>query len=113
MEEQENQKNLPKSVHWNIKLGGSFENLYGNKLLEGKAYDQLQTEGRTLLLIRGSLSINALRTCVYIYFRQLSSFRAPALWLTVATCHIQYTFLTLLVMARWGPNKGRGLKPSG
>ena len=36
--------------------------------------------------------------CVYIYIRQLSSFRAPTLWfidLTVATCHIQYTFLSL------------------
>ena len=38
-----------------------------------------------------SLFLNALRACVYIYFRQLSSFRAPTLWLidlTVATCHI-------------------------
>ena len=45
-----------------------------------------------------SLSINALRACVYIYIRQLSSFRAPTLWfidLTVATCHIRYTFLSL------------------
>ena len=43
-------------------------------------------------------SINALRDCVYIYIRQLSSSRAPTLWfmdLTVATCHIQYTFLRL------------------
>ena len=48
---------------------------------------------------RGFLSINALYTCVYIYIRQLSSFRAPALWfinLTVDTCHIQYIFLSLL-----------------
>ena len=48
--------------------------------------------------MRGSLSINALRACVYIYIRQLSSFRAPTLWfidLTVATYHIQYTFLSL------------------
>ena len=47
---------------------------------------------------RGSLSINALRTCVYIYNWQLSSFRAPMLWfvnLTVATCHTQYIFLSL------------------
>ena len=39
-----------------------------------------------------------LRTCVYIYIRQLSSFRVPTLWFidpTVATCHIQYTFLSL------------------
>ena len=43
-------------------------------------------------------SINALHACVYIYIRQLSSFRAPKLWiidLTVTTCHIQYTFLSL------------------
>ena len=35
---------------------------------------------------------------IIIYIRQLSSFRAPTLWLidlTVATCHIQYTFLSL------------------
>ena len=35
---------------------------------------------------------------VDIYIRQLSSFRAPTLWfidLTVATCHIQSTFLSL------------------
>ena len=46
----------------------------------------------------GSLSINALHDCVYICIRQLSSFRAPTLWfidLTVATCHIQSTFLSL------------------
>ena len=51
-----------------------------------------------LAVSRSSLSINALRACVYIYIRQLSSFRAPTLWfidLTVATCHIQYTFLSL------------------
>ena len=34
-------------------------------------------------LRRGSLSINALRACVYIYIRQLSSFRAPTLWLSI------------------------------
>ena len=42
------------------------------------------------------VSINALCACLYIYIRQLSS--APTLWfidLTVATCHIQYTFLSL------------------
>ena len=45
-----------------------------------------------------SVLINALCACVYIYIRQLSSFRTPMLWfidLTVATCHIQYTFLSL------------------
>ena len=39
-----------------------------------------------------------IRACVCIYIRQLDSFRAPTLWfidLTVATCHIQYTFLSL------------------
>ena len=38
-----------------------------------------------------SLRISALRACVYIYIRQLSSFRAPTLRfinLTVTTCHI-------------------------
>ena len=48
--------------------------------------------------LRTSLSINALRACVYIYIRQLSNFRAPTLWfidVTVATCHIQYAFLSL------------------
>ena len=47
---------------------------------------------------RSSLGINALRACVYIYIRQLSSFRATTLWfidLAVATCYIQYTFLSL------------------
>ena len=48
--------------------------------------------------LKKPLSINALRACVYIYIQQLSSFRAPTLWfisMTVATCHIQYTFLSL------------------
>ena len=48
--------------------------------------------------LKEALSINALRACVYIYIRQLSPFRAPTLWfidLTVPTCHIQYTFLSL------------------
>ena len=47
---------------------------------------------------KSTLSINAFCACVYIYIRQLSYFRAPTLWfidLTVATCHIQYTFLSL------------------
>ena len=42
--------------------------------------------------------VSRLRARVYIYIRQLSSFRAPTLWfidLTVATCHIQHTFLSL------------------
>ena len=45
----------------------------------------------THLFCNRSLSINALRACVYSYIRQLSSFRAPTLWfidLTVATCLI-------------------------
>ena len=50
------------------------------------------------MFIKEALSINALRACVYIYIRQLSSFRAPTWWfidLTVTACHIQYTFLSL------------------
>ena len=48
-------------------------------------------------ILKEALSINALRACVYIYIRQLSSFRAPTLWfidLTLTTGHIQYTFLS-------------------
>ena len=41
-----------------------------------------------------ALSINALCTFVYIYIWQLSSLRA-FIDLTVATCHIQHTFLSL------------------
>ena len=54
--------------------------------------------------LRRTLGINPLRTCVYIYIRQLSSFRAPMLWLinlTVATCRIQYTFLSLCQFCSW------------
>ena len=50
------------------------------------------------LLLKDSLSINAYCACVYIYIQQLSSFRPPTLWfidLTVAACHIQYTFRSL------------------
>ena len=32
---------------------------------------------------RSSLAVNALRACLYIYIRQLSSFRAPTLWLSI------------------------------
>ena len=45
-----------------------------------------------------ALSINALHACVYICIWQLSSIRVPMLWfinLTVATCRIQHTFLSL------------------
>ena len=48
----------------------------------------------------GSLSINALHTCVYIHIWHLSSFRVPTLWfidLTVATWHIQYTSELMLI----------------
>ena len=34
---------------------------------------------------RFSQYINALRACVYIYIRQLSSFRAPTLWFIALT----------------------------
>ena len=49
--------------------------------------------------ITEALSINALHACVFIYIRQLSTFRAPKLWfinLTVTTCHIQYPFLEFM-----------------
>ena len=49
------------------------------------------------------LSINDLCACVYIYIQQLSSFRAPTLWfidLSLATCHIQHTFLRLAMLAQ-------------
>ena len=54
--------------------------------------------------IKEALSINALRACVYIYIRQLSSYRVPMLWfidLTVATCHNQYTFLSSDQRSSW------------
>ena len=50
------------------------------------------------LIFKGALTVNYLCAYVYIYIWQLSSFRVPTLWfidLTVATCHIQYTFLSL------------------
>ena len=41
--------------------------------------------------------MNALRVCVYIYIWQLIAVRAPTWFidLIVATCHIQYIFLSL------------------
>ena len=51
-----------------------------------------------LKLQLSSFSINTLHACGSIYIQQLRSFRAPTLWfinLTVATCHIQCTFLSL------------------
>ena len=50
----------------------------------------------------------SLHACVYIYIWQLSSFRAPKLWfidLTVATCCIQYTFLSLCLFFHEKTNK--------
>ena len=61
-------------------------------------YTWNRTKRNTGQQLRSSLSINALRAFVSIFIRQPSSFRAPTLWfndLTVATCHIQYTFLSL------------------
>ena len=58
----------------------------------------LGSSARKAAWFKEALSINVLRACVYIYNRQLSSFRVPTLWfigLTVATCHIQYTCLSL------------------
>ena len=49
--------------------------------------------------VKEALSVLMLCAPVFIfYIRQLSSFRMPTLWfadLTVTTCHIQYTFLSL------------------
>ena len=49
---------------------------------------------------RAFCGINTLHACVFIiYIWQLGSFRASTLWfidLTVASCHIQYTFLSSL-----------------
>ena len=70
-----------------------------------KRHNQLkkQQDAQASLLAKikvllSDLFIFTLRACVYIYIRQLSSFMAPTSWfidLTVATCHIQYTFLSL------------------
>ena len=50
---------------------------------------------------RAFCGINTLHACVFIiYIWQLGSFRASTLWfidLTVASCHIQYTFLSSLL----------------
>ena len=57
-----------------------------------------QTPGLLTGSLRSSLSLDALCVRAYISIRQLSSFRASTLWfldLAVATCHIQYTFLSL------------------
>ena len=62
------------------------------------------------IVVKETLSINALRSCVYIYIRRLSSFRSLTLWfidLTVATCHIQYTFLSLCQFFREKTDKTR------
>ena len=69
------------------------------QLKEIKCHDTWNMEKFHFLYLKeaSSLSINDLRTCVYIYIWQLSSFRAPTLWfidLTVAACHIQNTFLS-------------------
>ena len=62
------------------------------------------------------IGINALRACVYVYVWQFSSFRAPMLWfidMAVATCHIQYTFLSLChfhMIQKWPPTVTRRAK---
>ena len=57
-------------------------------------------KARTLeIMVISALSELMICAPVFIfYIQQLSSFRAPTLWfidLTVATCHIQYAFLSL------------------
>ena len=52
---------------------------------------------KIFIIVKALRVLNALHACVYIYIR-LSSFRVPTLWFiypTVATCHIQYIFLSL------------------
>ena len=49
------------------------------------------------IFLRFEEALSVLMLNVYIYVRQLSSFRAPTLWfidLTVATCRLQYTFMS-------------------
>ena len=61
---------------------------------------------KTVLLFKHSLSLLT-QTKMFVYIRQLSSFRAPTLWfinLTVATCHIQYTFLSLCQIRKQARN---------
>ena len=73
----------------------SFLNTDRMKMMDEVSKRSCSTYSKVL---KEALSINALHTCVYIYIWQLSSLRAPKLWfidLTVTTCHIQYTFLSL------------------
>ena len=64
-----------------------------SKKLEGSGYEianLLEKAPGTRMVVE---VVNALRACVYIYIRQLSSFRAPTLWfidLTVTPCHIHF-----------------------
>ena len=61
----------------------------------------LDPEDQSPTLLKETLTVNALCARVYIHIQQLSSFRAPTLRfidLTVATCHIQYTFLSLAII---------------
>ena len=89
------------SVNWrHLENSSGKSSLHLNHLAEvnNKRTYCIQTAYRRCLL-KDALSVLMLCTkCVYICIRQLSSFRAPTLWfidLTIATCHIQYTFLTL------------------
>ena len=72
-------------------------------LLQQQLLKAFQTEKERIPTLRGEclkklFSINDLRACVLYLHPHLSSFRAPTLWfidLTIATCHIQYKFLSL------------------
>ena len=58
----------------------------------------LQFVPNKIINVRSSLNTNAMQNRVIFISQQLSSFRSPTLWfihLTVTTCHIQYTFLSL------------------
>ena len=64
----------------------------------------LKTHWHTISVFKEALSINALRTCVYVYIQQLSSFSVPMLWfinLTVATCYIHFSDFMPIFLRKW------------
>ena len=78
------------------------------------------SSAQVLHVIYVALSINALRACVDIYIRQFSPapFSTSTLWfidLTVATCYIQYVFLSLcpfFFMRKWTEHENTQSPPS-
>ena len=63
---------------------------------------------------RPSQAVNALRAWVYIYTLLLSYFRVLSLWfidLTVATCYIQYIFLSFMLIVSRGNGPTRKYWP--